>query len=395
VLGFYPPLARASGFRSPQVPIVLVLVGAAMSGLAYRYERCRRAGPLFTLVDNGFYSAAVAAAAVSMRGGYAVALAVLHVAAALAMPATTYSLTPLLLLVIWLPPVALVAWMAPPPEVAIILLGGVLPFILVSHQTGRRRRFEREQRLKEEHDRQERARREEPLQLALTRVLLDVGHLLHELRNKQTAVDASLQHLARLTSSEGPAQAAMQVALAAEQDELRFVERMLGRVKNEAECEPRAFSLRELLESVASADRDWVRVEVSSSDYECAALGDPERLRWVLMNLIRNAAQASARRVVLEMRVQRNRAWVELDVADDGCGMDPVVWARRFEPFAASSRPGSTGLGLYLSRRYVELMGGRIEGVSSGKDGTVVRIVLRVADAVDAGPVSSRRRKVA
>jgi signal transduction histidine kinase len=71
---------------------------------------------------------------------------------------------------------------------------------------------------------------------------------------------------------------------------------------------------------------------------------------------------------------------VQIDVADDGPGFEPARWARLFEPFVPSNRPGSTGLGLYLCRRYVELAGGQLEGLSTGPGGTTFRIHLRAAD---------------
>jgi signal transduction histidine kinase len=378
LLGYFPPLARASGFRAPHLCLGLILAGAAVSALAYRLQRHRMAGALFTLLDNGFYSAGVSLAALSTHGGYAIGIAVFFVLAALAIPATVYSLTLLLVLVVWLPPVTLILWTSPPPEIAMIMLGGLFPFLLLAHQTGRRRRFKREHQPQTDPLKPEQARREESVQLALTRALLDVGHLLHELRNKQAAVDASLQVLARHTTGEGPAQAALQVAMAAEQDELRFVEHVLTQVKRETEREPRGFSLVELLESVAS-DSAGVSVRVAATE-DCVAAGDQERLGWVLANLIRNARQAAATRVTLEVRVARERGRVELCVIDDGRGMPGGAWDRLFEPFATSSGFGGTGLGLYLCRRYLELMGGTLEALSSGGEGTTFRIILPLAD---------------
>jgi signal transduction histidine kinase len=391
-LGYYPPLAQASGFRDPHVPLALALAGGMLSGLAYRFEQHRTLGPLFTLLDNGFYSAALALAAISTQGGYAVGLAVTHALAATAIPAAIYSLSALLALVVWLPPLFLVVWFVPPLEVAVILLAGVVPFILVSYQTGCRRRFDRDRQVQADQQRHERTEREEPLQLALTRAVLDMGHLLHELRNKQAAVEGSLHVLARHAQADGPAQAALEVAMEAERDQLQFVERVLGQVKRDAESEARPFRVVPVLESVAREFRG-LAVSVPASADDCRALGDPERLKWVLANLIRNAEQAKAQRVTLCARMQEGR--VQIDVVDDGPGFEPTRWARLFEPFVASNRAGSTGLGLYLCRRYVEVAGGQLEGLSTGPGGTTFRVHLRVAEPARAADAPAANRDIA
>ena len=381
LLGYLPPLARASGFRDPHVALALAAVGGAITGLAYRFEKDPTLGALFTLLDNGFYSAALAFAATHTQGGYAVGLAVTHALAAAAIPGTIYSLSVLLTFVIWLPALLFIAMFTPPLEVTIILLAGVVPFVLSSYQTGCRRRADRHLKAQEEQERHEKVRREEPLQLALTRTLLDVGHLLHELRNKQTAVAGSLHALARHADGEGPARDALDAAIAAEREQLQFVEHVLEQVKSDAESAPRPFEVAPVLKA-AAGDAAGLTVNVVATDQSRHAIGDPERLRWVLANLIRNAEQAGARRV--EVRTRHDGEWLEIDITDDGSGFEPAQWARLFEPFVTSGRSGGTGLGLYLCRRYVELAGGKIEGVSSGPEGTTYRIRLRSADRVAA-----------
>jgi signal transduction histidine kinase len=95
---------------------------------------------------------------------------------------------------------------------------------------------------------------------------------------------------------------------------------------------------------------------------------DASRLHQVLANLLRNAAQAGARSVLLEGRVSGRRA--VLRVRDDGAGVDPALRDRLFEPFATSRKDG-TGLGLALARRLVEQQGGALsllEGAGPGAE---------------------------
>jgi PAS domain S-box-containing protein len=112
-------------------------------------------------------------------------------------------------------------------------------------------------------------------------------------------------------------------------------------------------------------------------------LGDAARLRQVLLNLVGNAVKfcnGSGRpglvrvRAVLRERRQE-QAIVDIEVADDGIGMDEDTLARLFEPFTQADagttrRYGGTGLGLSISRRLVELMGGSIAVESAPQAGS-------------------------
>ncbi len=86
---------------------------------------------------------------------------------------------------------------------------------------------------------------------------------------------------------------------------------------------------------------------------------DPLRTRQILRNLLTNAVKYGGP----EIRVivsQENRE-VAVEVCDTGNAIEPETLQRIFEPFASSqSHPGSVGLGLWISKRLAELMGGTI-----------------------------------
>ncbi|MDX1547382.1 MAG: response regulator, partial [Rhodothermales bacterium] len=138
-----------------------------------------------------------------------------------------------------------------------------------------------------------------------------------------------------------------------------------------------------------------------------ALVGDPTRLRQVLINLLSNAVKFTAEgEVVVRVRtVGSGDAPVTLHVAveDTGAGIAPGALARLFEPFtqadASTTRHhGGTGLGLAICRRLAELMGGRIWAESEEGAGSTfhVEIMAPAADeAEEAAPdlrVLERRR---
>jgi nitrogen fixation/metabolism regulation signal transduction histidine kinase len=100
-------------------------------------------------------------------------------------------------------------------------------------------------------------------------------------------------------------------------------------------------------------------------------LARPAELKEVLINLLENARQASARQVVLRVDEDGRR----LSVEDDGHGIPPDAVPRVFEPTFSTTTSGS-GLGLAISRRLVESWGGRIALTSQVGRGTVVIITF-------------------
>lgn len=96
---------------------------------------------------------------------------------------------------------------------------------------------------------------------------------------------------------------------------------------------------------------------------------DMHRIRQVLINLVGNAVKfTEAGSVVLSATVletQQGECHVEFSVSDTGLGMSPEQLQRVFDPFAqadesVSRRFGGAGLGLSISRRLVELLGGEL-----------------------------------
>ncbi len=165
--------------------------------------------------------------------------------------------------------------------------------------------------------------------------------------------------------------------------------------------------LREVAEGVAQliASLPGTRAEVSlfvSHQLPVWVLGDPNRLRQVLLNLLGNAIKfstpqgghsAEVRLCVTPCVLASGAPGVRFDVVDNGIGMSPEVVAKLFQPFTQADEStarkfGGTGLGLSISQRLVELMGGRISVTSTpGKGSTfTVELPLREASATRTMP---------
>jgi signal transduction histidine kinase len=107
---------------------------------------------------------------------------------------------------------------------------------------------------------------------------------------------------------------------------------------------------------------------------------DIDKIRQILVNLAGNAVKFTDHGEVL-MDLERGDGVVRFVVRDTGIGIAPQDLARLFHPFAQvdtglTRRHGGTGLGLYISRRLAELLGGRIEVKSELGKGSEFTLVL-------------------
>ena len=113
--------------------------------------------------------------------------------------------------------------------------------------------------------------------------------------------------------------------------------------------------------------------------------GDRVQLQQVLINLIKNAADAMVdvhdrpRTLALRSRCDDERE-VDIAVVDSGVGIDPTHRTRVFEPFFSTKAEGM-GMGLAICRSIVEAYGGQLTAADNQEFGTTIRCVLPAADA--------------
>ena len=137
------------------------------------------------------------------------------------------------------------------------------------------------------------------------------------------------------------------------------------------------FSLRDALESGVvmvreRASEDGVQVELAAEPDIDPVEGDERRIRQVVFNLLANAVKFTPEGGSIDVSAARVNGEVRVSVADTGPGVAPEDRERIFEEFQQTDvgvgLGEGTGLGLALSKRFVELHGGRIwvEGVVGG-----------------------------
>lgn len=127
---------------------------------------------------------------------------------------------------------------------------------------------------------------------------------------------------------------------------------------------------------VLSRDANWSRYSIKVNSHDSLeARVDPQQVRQVLWNLLRNALEASPVDGTVEVTLARGPESLVLEVRDYGEGISDEVRPFLFEPFRTTRRSG-TGLGLAVVHRIVEAHRGTITIDSKPGSGTTVKIVL-------------------
>lgn len=108
---------------------------------------------------------------------------------------------------------------------------------------------------------------------------------------------------------------------------------------------------------------------------------DPTKLSMALENLISNAVKYTSSRGIISVKVRRSKGAVTVSVSDNGKGISKEDISQLFLRFnrlhsAVTSHVPGTGLGLYLTKKIIELHGGSIDVVSREKQGSTFTIKL-------------------
>lgn len=153
---------------------------------------------------------------------------------------------------------------------------------------------------------------------------------------------------------------------------------------------------RAVLEAAAdavrpAAEQAGLTVQLDVSTRLGIVEADPGRLQQIVMNLLSNSIKFTPRAGHIELHAERHAGVLTIRVTDTGIGIEPEFLPFLFDRFKqADSSPtrlhSGAGLGLAIVRHLVELHGGKIEGVSAGKN-TGATFTVRL-------PTSRRRKGV-
>jgi signal transduction histidine kinase len=193
----------------------------------------------------------------------------------------------------------------------------------------------------------------------------------HELRTPLTAIEGYVRRAARDPSSAPEALADAQRVTGSM---TRLVSDLLQLSRGEVVQEfiPHVLDWRDTLRAVVG---EYPGVVLRLPTEPLELLGDPDRLTQLLRNLTGNAVRAATHPGGVRLEAKRDGDWLELQVCDDGRGIDAEVMPRLFEKFV-KGKGGGSGLGLAIAAQIVAAHRGQIraENMPGGGARFLVRL---------------------
>jgi signal transduction histidine kinase/DNA-binding NarL/FixJ family response regulator len=220
-----------------------------------------------------------------------------------------------------------------------------------------------------------------------------VSRMSHELRTPLNAILGFAQ-LLESEPLEPSQQSYVGLINRSGQHLMDLINQVLDHAKIEAgrlSLEHIAFDFRQAVDEVAAivaerAGSKGLRFAARiADDLPHRVMGDPTRLRQVLINLLTNAVKFTEQGSV-ELRVAPDGDRIFFSIRDTGIGMDERARARLFQPFGQADdsitrKYGGTGLGLMISQELVQAMGGQIEVDSAPGAGSCFWFALPLSEA--------------
>ncbi|HKU40358.1 MAG TPA: ATP-binding protein [Polyangiales bacterium] len=178
------------------------------------------------------------------------------------------------------------------------------------------------------------------------------------------------------------------------------------------EIRPREFAPRDLISealalfSQRAHEKGLALSSQVSDDIPEDLVGDPDRIRQILVNLIGNAVKftdVGEVRVLAKLGGNRERQLFHVEVHDTGCGIAPEAQVELFQAFTQvdgshARKHGGTGLGLAIAKRLAQLMGGDIwlksavgHGSTFGFQVEVLRAKTRASGSAPNQDLDARR----
>ena len=214
----------------------------------------------------------------------------------------------------------------------------------------------------------------------------------HELRTPLSAILGWSQMLVTGKLDEQESKRAVETILRNARAQREIIDDLLDIsriITGKLHLEVRAVEMDQIIEEVVegvrpAADAKNIHLQTAIDRGIGPISGDPDRLQQIIWNILSNAIKFTPEGGLVEVRLARNDAHVEITISDTGQGIDPELLLHvfdRFRQFDSSSRRrhGGLGLGLSIVRQLVELHGGTVTGESAGAGaGTTFKVTLPV-----------------
>jgi signal transduction histidine kinase/DNA-binding NarL/FixJ family response regulator len=231
-----------------------------------------------------------------------------------------------------------------------------------------------------------------------------LASMSHELRTPLNGILGYTQILRRDKTLTAQQQDAIQTIQKSGEHLLTLITDILDMSKIEAnkmELHPQTFQLPEFLKDIVNMMQIRAQQHIKINHQFCkdlpvAVIGDEIRLRQVLVNLLGNAIKFTTQgEITFQVSCQDER--FHFKIQDTGIGIAPEHLKTIFEPFRQAGSGDfieGTGLGLPISQRFVEMMGGTIQVQSTVGQGSTFEFKLQLPKVMDWQPKPTQQRTI-
>ena len=222
--------------------------------------------------------------------------------------------------------------------------------------------------------------------------------LAHEIKNPLTPIQLSAErlrhkYLGNMAEEESELLDRLTRTIVQQVEGMKGMVNAFSEYARSPQLNPELVDLSALVTDVAELylASHTIRTDVSKELSEIEL--DPDKIRQVLHNLIKNALEASEKgdavvSISAGIECERGRNHLDLRVSDEGNGFPPDILEQVFEPYV-TSKPRGTGLGLAIVKRIVEEHGGavRVENNDEAGASVIMRFpIVLSAPAIEATP---------
>ena len=207
---------------------------------------------------------------------------------------------------------------------------------------------------------------------------LELSKMFHEIKNPLTLINSSLQ----LIEGEHPEVKAFRFWNQTMKDlqNLRQLINELSDFQKVSNLNKNIISLFDFTEDLIESTAGFLLETGTPLTLECDILdldfvADEGKLRQAVVNLLKNAAESSPCGSSILLRITSVENHLQIQVKDQGCGMNSECLSKIFTPFHTTKSYGS-GLGLPIVKRIIDSHGGSISIHSKEGAGTLVTILL-------------------
>jgi len=213
-----------------------------------------------------------------------------------------------------------------------------------------------------------------------------VASVVHEMRSPLSSIKLNLQIIGRTLEKEGALTEHFEIALS----QAVQLEKMFSDLLNYSKpvsLEKTASNIQDLIEKSLMQLKEELLVQEITVDKRFdkelpAILVDPDKVRQVLVNIFKNAMEATGKNgkvtVTAQLENLNGSSSLIIAVADDGPGIPSQHIHSAFQPFFTTKKKG-TGLGLAIVRKIMDAHGAEVDLWSENGRGTIVRLRFPVS----------------